>query len=107
MGLFETANFVCSVNILPAIPHFSGLGCPEVHSPRAGNSRICISGGEFVGRSFAWIRSALLSAQIIKRSFFIIYELSVYRGEGKPMKLFLSLVGYKYTVSYDLIIDGN
>lgn len=38
---------------------------------------------------------------------FIIYELSVYRGEGKPMKLFLSLVGYKYTVSYDLIIDGN
>ena len=50
MGLFETANFVCSVNILPAIPHFSGLGCPEVHSPRAGNSRICISGGEFVGR---------------------------------------------------------
>lgn len=26
MGLFETANFVCSVNILPAIPHFPVWG---------------------------------------------------------------------------------
>ena len=42
--LFEATDFVGIVSVCPAVAHFAGLRCPEVHSPRQCRSRICISG---------------------------------------------------------------
>ena len=44
MCLFEAPDFVGIVGICPTVPHFSGLRCPEVHSPRQCRGRIGISG---------------------------------------------------------------
>ena len=44
MCLFEAPDFVGIVGICPTVAHFTGLRCPEVHSPRQCRSRIGISG---------------------------------------------------------------
>ena len=44
VGLFKTSDFIGIIGICPAIPHFSGLGNPKVHSPGKGDSGISVSG---------------------------------------------------------------
>ena len=43
VSLLETTNLVGCISILPSVSHFSCLGSPEVHSPRAGDGRIRIT----------------------------------------------------------------
>ena len=43
MGLLETTNFICRIDILPSVSHLSGLWRPEIHTPGTRNSRIGIS----------------------------------------------------------------
>ena len=42
--LLEASDFIGRIDILPAIPHFSGLRCPKIHSPRTRNGGIGVSG---------------------------------------------------------------
>ena len=44
VSLLKSPDFIGIIGISPSITHLSGLCHPEVHSPRHGNSRICISG---------------------------------------------------------------
>ena len=44
MGLFESLDFVGCVRILPSVSHLTGLWCPEIHSPWAGNGGISVPG---------------------------------------------------------------
>ena len=41
--LFEPADFVGGIGILPSVSHFACLWSPEVHTPGTGNSRISIT----------------------------------------------------------------
>ena len=41
--LFETANLIGSIGVLPSVSHFSCLGSPEVHSPRTGDGGISVA----------------------------------------------------------------
>ncbi len=48
MRLLEAANPVVGVAVGPAVAHSPGHGSPEVHSPRTGDCRIGVAGGEAV-----------------------------------------------------------
>ena len=53
MGLLQSSDFMCSVNILPTIAISTCLRRPKVHSPRQSNSRIGVTCREFKG----WFRT--------------------------------------------------
>ena len=50
MRLLEASDLVSIVGILPAVAHFSRLWSPEIHSPGAGNSGICVACRKFEAR---------------------------------------------------------
>ena len=47
MCLFESPDFVGIIRVRPTVSHFTGLRCPEIHSPRQCRSRIRVSGRQF------------------------------------------------------------
>ena len=50
MSLPESPDNILGITINKAIPVFSGLGCPEIHSPRHSYCRIRISTAQFKRR---------------------------------------------------------
>ncbi len=61
MGLLEAADTFVGVGILPSVAHLAGLGCPEIHAPRARYGRIGVAGRQVKSGHGAHERADIVS----------------------------------------------